>query len=103
MAELEQQERECLARYCSLLAERLGEDLLAVQMVGSEDIHLLVVTARELPAAEQEELTNETYPFYLECGRQFSPSFVSEDSLARPEVGRLRTQAVNVWPGPVTM
>jgi predicted nucleotidyltransferase len=124
MSELDQQERDCLARYCSLLAERLGGDLLAVQMFGSaargdmgaehspmhSDIDLLIVTARELPPAEQEALTTETYPFYLECGRQISPNFVSQDSLVHPEservrelLLRLRTQAVVVWPGPVTM
>jgi predicted nucleotidyltransferase len=124
MRELEQRERECLARYCSLLAERLGADLLAVQMFGSaargdmwpehssmhSDIDLLVITARELLEAEQEALTDETYPFYLECGRQISPNFVSQDSLAHPEsesvrelLVRIRSQAVNVWPGPVTM
>jgi hypothetical protein len=110
MSELEQRERECLARYCALLAERLGADLLAVQMFDSDDIDLLVVTAGEIPEDEQEELRNEAHPVSLECGRRISLHFVSQASLVDPKTERvrellvrIRSQAVNVWPGPVTM
>jgi hypothetical protein len=78
-------------------------------MFGS-DIDLLVITAHQLPEAEEEALTAETHPFYLECGCQISPHFVSQDSLVHPEservrelLLRLRSRAVNIWPGPVTM
>jgi hypothetical protein len=68
MSELDQRERECLARYCSLLAERLGEDLLAVQMFGSAD------------------------------------SLMDPESARVRELRvRIRSQAVKVLPGPVTM
>lgn len=47
---------------------------------------------------------NETYPFYLECGRQLSPQFFSEERLAEPECERTRAflerveaDAVTVW------
>jgi hypothetical protein len=43
-----------------------------------------------VPAAEREELLNETYPLYLECGRQLSPHFFSEQRIAAPESERTR-------------
>lgn len=80
-------ERSCLVRYCALLAEGLRERLLVVWMFGSaargdmwparapmhSDIDLLVVTREAIGDAEHEQLVNETYPLYLECGRQLSP------------------------------
>jgi hypothetical protein len=54
------------------------------------DIDLLVVTREEIAAAEQEELVNETYPLYLECGRQLSPAFFGEARLADPPDERTR-------------
>jgi predicted nucleotidyltransferase len=117
-------ERECLGRYVGLLAERLGADLLAVRLFGSaargdtcpedspmrSDMDLLVVTARELGDDEEEKLVAETYEPYLECGRQISPHFVSQDQIVKPDsdrirgvLDRVRTEGVDVWPGPVTM
>jgi predicted nucleotidyltransferase len=117
-------ERECLGRYVRLLAERLGADLLAVRLFGSaargdmwpdhspmhSDIDLLVVTAREIGDDEEKKLVAETYELYLECGRQISPHFVSQDQIVKADserirdvLDRVRTEGVDVWPGPVTM
>jgi predicted nucleotidyltransferase len=119
MAALNETECACLERYCRLLAERLGDRLVAVRLFGSaargdiwpghspmhSDVDLLVVTSRAVPEAEQEELLNETYPLYLECGRQLSPHFFSEQRLAAPDdertrefVGRIDPETSVVWP-----
>jgi predicted nucleotidyltransferase len=116
---LGQLERDCLARYCALLERRLGDGLVAVRVFGSaargdmwpghspmhSDIDLLVVTRAEVPAAEQEQLLEETYPLYLECGRQLSPHFFGKRRLAAPENARTRelldriaAESVVVWP-----
>jgi predicted nucleotidyltransferase len=110
-------ERDCLARYCALLAERVR--LVEVRLFGSaargdmwppdspmhSDVDLLVVTRDEVPEALREELLNETYPLYLECGRQLSPHFFSQARLAAPEDERSRAfladiggDVVVVWP-----
>ena len=112
-------ERACLSRYLILLADRLGDRLVSVRMFGSaargdmwpasspmhSDVDLLVLTRGELPAGVQESLVDETYPLYLECGRQLSPHFFSERRLAAPEDERTREflrgvepDAVRVWP-----
>jgi predicted nucleotidyltransferase len=119
MAELTDTERACLARYCALLAERLGDRLVAVRMFGSaargdmwgpgspmhSDVDLLVVTRDAMPEREQDDLLNETYPLCLECGRQLSPHFFSEDRLAAPGdectrefLARIEPEARVVWP-----
>jgi predicted nucleotidyltransferase len=119
VAELNHAERTCLTRYCALLADRL--DLVEVRMFGSaargdmwppgspmhSDVDLLVVTRDEVPRTTQEELVNETYPLYLECGRQLSPHFFSRRRLAAPEDERrraflreVRADGVVVWPVP---
>jgi predicted nucleotidyltransferase len=111
-------ERECLTRFCTLLQERLDERLVKVWMFGSaarghmwpahspmhSDIDLLVVTRDNVSEREQEDLLNETYPLYLECGRQLSPHFFSERRLAQPDdertrefLGRVRLDIVPVW------
>jgi predicted nucleotidyltransferase len=118
MPALNDSERECLRRYCELLHERLGPRLVAVRMFGSaargdmwsatspmhSDIDLLVVTRRDVPQAEQGELLNETYSLYLECGRQLSPHFFSEQRISEPEsertgafLERIEAEAVAVW------
>jgi predicted nucleotidyltransferase len=118
VAGLTDSERACLERYCDLLAERLS-GLVEVRMFGSaargdmwppgspmhSDIDLLVVTRDPVPDQEQEALLDETYPLYLECGRQLSPHFFSEARLAAPENERTRAflagigpDALVVWP-----
>lgn len=88
-------ERDCLRRYLALLREALGDELSRVVLFGSaargdmwhegspmrSDIDLLVVTRQELPADLAERLLNDTYPLYLECGRQIGPQFRTEESL----------------------
>jgi predicted nucleotidyltransferase len=119
MASLNDLERACLERYCGLLAERLGDDLTRIRIFGSaargdmwperspmhSDIDLLVVVRRALGEPEAEELLNETYPLYLECGRQISPHFFTQARLAAPENGRtgaflaaVAADGVDVWP-----
>jgi predicted nucleotidyltransferase len=105
-------ERDCLARYCALLARRLP-DLVGVRMFGSaargdmwpdhsphhSDIDLLVITREAVPEAVQEELVNETYPLYLECGRQLSPAFKTGAEVAAGGefLDRVRAEGVDVW------
>jgi hypothetical protein len=103
-------ERDCVARYCALLAERLGADLRAVKVFGAGSIELLVITARELGGDEQEQLVEATHPLYVECGRQIRPHFLAEDWLVGPRsehvrelLGRVRNEGMDVWPGPVSM
>ncbi len=119
MSGLDDLERDCLHRYCELLRERLGDELVEVRMFGSaargdmwpphspmhSDIDLLVVTAADIAEAEQEDLLNETYPLYLECGRQLSPHFFSMRRLAEPGdertrdfVERIAGDLRTVWP-----
>ena len=68
------------------------------------DIDLLVITRAEVAQAEQEELLNETYALYLECGRQVSPQFFGErrlnagDQRTRAFLRRVAVDAVRVWP-----
>ena len=54
-------------------------------MAMNSDIDLLVITAGELEPAIQEALVNDTYPLYLECGRQISPQFWSTAKLMSPQ------------------
>lgn len=68
------------------------------------DIDLLVVTRAHIDEEQQESLINETYPLYLECGRQLSPHFFTEERLANPEsdktrdfLNRLQPDAVVGW------
>jgi len=110
-------ERDCLARYCALLARQLP-DLEGVRMFGSaargdmwpdhsphhSDIDLLVVTRDEVPEALQEALVDETYALFLECGRQLSPQFFPAVQLTAPHDERTRTflaqveaDGVDVW------
>jgi hypothetical protein len=94
-------DRAVLGRYCALLADRLGGELLTIMALG-EGIELLVVTARELSAEEQEEL--------VEQAGELVPHFMAETSLVEPRsqrmqrlLDRMRTEGVDVWPGPVSM
>jgi predicted nucleotidyltransferase len=86
-----------MRRYVSLLRDHLGEDLLDVVLFGSaargemwpptsamhSDIDLLVLTRAAVSEVEQDALINETYPLFLECGRQLSPAFMSRDRWER--------------------
>jgi predicted nucleotidyltransferase len=84
-----------MGRYCALLRERLGDRLIDIRLFGSaargdmwpahspmhSDIDLLVVTRGVIPEQTQEELVNETYALFLECGRQLSPQFRDEATI----------------------
>jgi hypothetical protein len=71
----------------------------------NSDIDLLVVTTEDVPERDQAKLLNETYPLYLECGRQLSAHFFSARRLATPEskrtsefLARIEGESVTVWP-----
>lgn len=91
-------ERRCVEHYLSILQLGLGERLNEVWLFGSfargdmwlphmpmnSDIDLLVVTSTEIDDSRRERLLNDTYPLYLECGRQISPQFWSAWKFANP-------------------
>lgn len=88
-------ERSCLARYLSLLASTLAGNLRRVVVFGSvargeswpqgmpirSDLDLLVVVRRAIEEADVQQLLDATLPLYLECGRQISPQFRTEEQL----------------------
>lgn len=96
---LNETERDCVLRYVSLLVERLGKNLARVYLFGSaargdmwsdrmpmrSDIDLLVLTQGTVPKEVQETLVNETYPLFLECGRQIAPQFRTVGQFEAPE------------------
>ena len=98
LALVNETERACVDRFVALLVERVGPSLDEVWLFGSaargdmwsrgsqhnSDIDLLVVSVRALTEAEEEELLNETYPLYLECGRQISPTFRTRGEVEVP-------------------
>jgi predicted nucleotidyltransferase len=80
-------------------------DMWAAGSPMHSDVDLLVVTRDAVPEVEQQDLLNETYPLYLECGRQLSPHFFSERRLAAPEdartgdfLERIAGEVREVWP-----
>jgi predicted nucleotidyltransferase len=89
-------ERACVERFITVL--RGACDVREVWLFGSfargdawsrrmpmnSDIDLLVVTGIEPTAERREGILNETYPLYLECGRQLSPQFWTVEKLADP-------------------
>lgn len=116
---LSEPERTCVRRYVELLAERLGGGLIRVELIGSaargelwpahhpihSDIDLLVVTIDAVVPSEADALVNETYPLFLECGRQISPQFLDQARVERPATERdaafvaaVRPDAIELWP-----
>ena len=101
------EEWDCLLRYRRALADRLGEDLVEVRLFGSaargemwplgspmhSDLDLLVLTRSPVPEALRDELVGETYPLFLECGRQLSPQFLLESRFRAPDTEVLRDLA----------
>ena len=101
---LNAQERACLERYFTILSQHLGPSLVEVWLFGSaargdmwpdsspmhSDIDLLIITnerpSQDLCAA----LIDETYPLFLECGRQISPSVTTVGEFRAPPTERLR-------------
>jgi len=98
LVNLQEAERSCAERYLSLLRNTLADNLRAVWLFGSfargdmwpahmpmnSDIDLLVITESEVSSQTQEALLNETYPLYLECGRQISPQFWTVRKFGQP-------------------
>jgi predicted nucleotidyltransferase len=92
-------ERRCVLRYLSLLAERLGANLVEVRLFGSaargemwpewmpmhSDIDLLVLTQGAVSEEERQSLLEASYELYLECGRQLAPTFWTVARFASPE------------------
>ena len=112
---LSEAEQSCVRRYISLLQGRLGPELERVVLFGSaargdmwdavspmhSDIDLVVVTRSQLPEATAEELVNETYPLYLECGRQIGPQFRTVRSLGSAAFAEnVARDGVLVWGQP---
>lgn len=111
-------ERRALESYVELLRARLAGELESVFVYGSvargetwpaamrirSDLDLLVVTSRELDEREKQELWDETYPLFLESGRQLSPVFWTSAKLDQPPdharafAENVRHDAVVVWP-----
>lgn len=101
---LDARERDCLQRYVTTVAEQLGANLVQVWLFGSaargdmwsdtwpqhSDIDLLVLTNDPTDSAEREHLINETYPLFLECGRQIVSQFQTTTWFATPEDERQR-------------
>ena len=101
---LNELERRCVISFVGRLAERLEGNLREIWLFGSfargdpwgpnspmsSDIDLLILTGEAVPEAVQESLINETYPLYLECGRQIAPQFKTDLGFQNPrdEVGR---------------
>lgn len=92
------EEQCCVGRYIDTLAEHLGEDLREVWLFGSaargdmwsampnrSDIDLLVLAAQPVPEHVREDLINETFPLFLECGRQIGPQFRTMRWFLEPE------------------
>jgi predicted nucleotidyltransferase len=110
---LNEVERRTLDAYVALLRERLGSRLLAVRVFGSvargeswpagmpirSDLDLLVLVAEPLTEADTGALVDETYPLFLESGRQLSPQFRTEaQHAASPSREAIDADAVQVWP-----
>ena len=71
------------------------------------DVDLLVVTRDEFGAALEDDLVNETYALFLECGRQISPQFRTRAWLERPPddrardfLARVEQDGIVLWPEP---
>lgn len=95
---LSKEEQSCVRRYIDTLAEHLAEDLREVWLFGSaargdmwsampnrSDIDLLVLAAQPVPQDLREDLVNETFPLFLECGRQIGPQFRTMEWFREPE------------------
>ena len=110
MKHLSETEQDCVRRYIGLLRERLAHNLIEIRLFGSaargdmwpnhfpvhSDIDLLILTHETLSEELQEELLNETYPLFLECGRQIGPQFRTLAEFENPKDERARQFRANV-------
>ncbi len=97
-------ERDCLQRFLEVARGRLGAALVEVWLFGSaargdmwpdwspmhSDIDVLILTTVRAPKELCEALVDETYPLFLECGRQISPSVTTVEEFRDPPNERLR-------------
>jgi predicted nucleotidyltransferase len=104
MPSLDADERRCLKAYIDLLRDHFGPRLERVELFGSaaredmwarhqpfhSDIDLLVFTDTDVTDPESDALTDATYPYFLECGRQISPHFVTEARATSPQTEKDR-------------
>jgi predicted nucleotidyltransferase len=60
------------------------------------DLDLLVLTRGRVPAEVEDALVDETYPLFLESGRQIGPTFWSRERLEHPPDERARRFLENV-------
>jgi hypothetical protein len=95
-------ERACVQRYIEAVVRRLERNLVEVLLFGSfvrgdiwgrhwpmhSDVDLLILTTQPVQESDREDLINETYPLYLECGRQISPQFRTVAELQQPTTAR---------------
>ena len=95
-------ERSRVQRYIEIVTCRLERDLVEVWLFGSfargdmwgkswpmnSDIDLLILTTQLLHEEDREHLINETYPLYLECGRQLSHQFRTVAEFENPTTER---------------
>jgi len=105
-------ERDCLDRYVQLLVERLGDELVEISIFGSvardeawpagmpirSDLDLYVETRAPLTEERKQELFDETYPLFLESGRQISPAFVATGAASDSLAAALARDGVHIWP-----
>lgn len=110
MRHLNEAESSCVLRFVQIVKRRLSGDLRHVWIYGSaargnmwsarmpmhSDIDLLFLTGSPVRPQVQEELANETYPLFLECGRQISPRFLTMTEFESAQEGRLRSLAARV-------
>ncbi len=110
---LSTRERAAVRRFVVLLTERLGRNVVEIRVFGSaargdmwstrmpmrSDIDLLVLTREPVASIDQRDLDEETYPLFLESGRQISllfrtvPEFAAPvDDAAREFVTRIRDE-----------
>ena len=101
---LNEAERACVQRYLETLTRRLAGNLIAVWLFGSfargdvwgkhwpmnSDLDLLILSEHSITEQDREALINETYPLYLECGRQVSPQFRTVAEFQKPNTERGR-------------
>jgi predicted nucleotidyltransferase len=112
---LSEAEQRTLDAYIEVLRARLGERLLTVRVFGSvargeswpagmpirSDLDLLVLVSTRIDDDEAQELIDETFPLFLESGRQISPQFRTEEQHAgSPSREAIDADAVEVWPCP---
>ena len=101
---LNESEQNCVLRYLTLLSDTLEDNLHEVWLYGScargdmwwqtspmhSDIDLLILTENPVPEDTVEFLVNETYPLFLECGRQIAPQIKTYQDFNEPKSDRSR-------------